>query len=60
MLAMQKLIFRAWTDEEFLGRLREDPPAAMREMGVTPIEGVEYRVLEDNAHLSTFVIPPPP
>ena len=60
MLAMQKLIFCAWTDEEFLQRLRANPREAMGEMGLTPIEGVEYRVLEDSANLSTFVIPPPP
>jgi hypothetical protein len=54
-----QLIARAWADDAFLNRLKNDPKAAMKELGLTPPDG-EVRVVVGTADKTYLVIPPKP
>ncbi len=39
-------IAKAWTDEDFMTRLKADPKSAMNEVGMDAPEGVETEIVE--------------
>ncbi len=55
-----QLIAKAWSDEEFKARLKADPKAAMKEVGIDAPEGVEVEVVESTQEKAYLVIPPKP
>jgi len=55
-----RLIAKAWSDLEFLNRLRADPKAAMKEVGITVPDGIEIQLLEDTATKVHLVVPAKP
>jgi hypothetical protein len=55
-----ELIAKAWSDNEFKTRLMRDPKAAMAELGIGTLPGVEIEVLEGSLKKAYFVIPPEP
>ena len=55
-----QLIAKAWTDEAFKARLKADPKAAMKEVGMDVPEGVEIEVVESTQEKAYLVIPPKP
>ena len=50
-----QLIAKALTDEEFKARLKADPKAAMKEVGMDVPEGVEIEVLESTQEKAYLV-----
>ena len=55
-----KVIAKAWSDDEFKGRLLADPGAALAEMDVEVPAGVEVKVVEDSESVRHLVLPPAP
>jgi hypothetical protein len=55
-----ELILRAWTDEDYLQRLRDDPAAALDEGGVAVAPGVRVELHEDSDEVKHLVIPAKP
>lgn len=55
-----ELILRAWTDEDYLQRLRDDPAAALDEEGVPVAPGVRVELHEDTDEVKHLVIPAKP
>jgi len=55
-----QLIAKAWTDEAFKARLKADPKAAMKEVGMDVPAGVEIEVVESTQEKAYLVIPPQP
>ena len=55
-----QLIAKAWTDEDFKARLKADPKAALKEVGMDVPEGVEIEVVESTQEKAYLVIPPKP
>ena len=52
-----ELIARAWSDEAFMARLKTDPKAAMKEVGIDVPDGVTFEVREDTASKRSLVLP---
>ena len=53
-----RLVARAWADEEFRSRLKADPRAAVaEETGITLPESIKVEVLEETAEQAYLVIP---
>ena len=53
-----KLVARAWADEQFRERLKADPHGAVaQETGITLPEAVEIEVLEETPEKGYLVIP---
>jgi hypothetical protein len=53
-----KLVARAWADEQFRERLKSDPHAAVaEETGITVPEAIELEVLEETPEKGYLVIP---
>jgi hypothetical protein len=42
-----QIVARTWADAEFKARFIADPKAVLREHGIEPEAGVEFRVVED-------------
>lgn len=55
-----ELIAKAWSDDAFKARLIKNPKAAMAELGIATLAGVEIEVLEGSTKKAYFVIPPEP
>ena len=55
-----ELIAKIWSDSEFKARFKKDPKAAMKELGINAVKGIEIEVLESSPTKSYFVIPPEP
>lgn len=55
-----KLVARAWTDEAFRDRLKDDPCSVIREYGYEVPSGVTLRVLEEDDRNWYMVLPPAP
>ena len=55
-----QLIAKAWTDQEFKARLKADPKAAMKEVGMDVPEGVDIEVVESTQEKAHLVIPSKP
>ena len=58
--AYGRVVARAWQDEDFKGRLLEDPEVALVEIGIEVSAGHEVRVVEDTERVTHLVIPPSP
>lgn len=54
------LVAQAWSDDDLKRRLVADPALVLREYGIEPPQGVELRVVEDNAAVRHLVLPPSP
>ena len=54
---MQKIITRCWEDEEFKKRLMADPAKILDAEGVSVLDGVSIRVVEDTEQVRTLIIP---
>lgn len=54
---IQKLIARAWTDDEFKERLLSDPAARLQEEGLQVPPGIEVRIVEDTPDIRYMVLP---
>jgi len=55
-----RIIAKAWSDEEFKGRLLADPKAALKEEGIDVPEGITLRVFENTPTEFNFILPPKP
>jgi hypothetical protein len=55
-----EVIIKAWSDEGYLQRLREDPGAVLDEAGVVVGPGVRVEVHEDSDEVNHLVIPVKP
>ena len=55
-----QLIAKAWTDEEFKARLKADPKAGLKEVGIDVPEGHAVHVHEAASDEHHLVIPPKP
>ncbi|HWI41500.1 MAG TPA: NHLP leader peptide family RiPP precursor [Verrucomicrobiae bacterium] len=55
-----KLISRAWTDRDFLEKLRTAPEDAFKEFGIEIPQGMKVRVVENTTETVHFVLPQPP
>ncbi len=55
-----RVVAKAWADEEFKHRLKEDPAAVLAEEGIEMPGGVKLRVIEDTPGVRTLILPPAP
>lgn len=55
-----ELVAKAWSDEAFAGRLRSNPHAAMKEVGIQLPPSMKVEVLESTPAKAFIVIPPKP
>lgn len=55
-----QIVARAWTDDEFRGRLIADPRSVLEEHGIETPEGVEIQVMEDTENVRHLILPPSP
>lgn len=51
---------RAWNDDAYRTRLKNEPTAVLKEAGVDVPEHLEVRVVEDSDTVAHMVIPPKP
>jgi hypothetical protein len=56
----EKIIAKAWQDTAFKQRLLSDPKHTLQEEGISLPDGIEVRVVEENANSLYFVIPAQP
>ncbi len=54
---MQKIIVKAWMDDDYKQALLADPTALLKEAGVEIHEGVKIRIVEDTNDLHHMVLP---
>lgn len=57
---VQRLIAKAWMDQDFKKRLFAEPATVMAEEGLEVPDGVEIRVKEDTDKVRHFVLPAKP
>jgi hypothetical protein len=57
---MQKIIAKAWMDDEFKQRLLSEPTEVLQEEGLETPPGVEIRMLENTDNLLYMVLPAKP
>ncbi len=55
-----KVIAKAWKDPAFRKKLKNNPKAALKEMGISIPDNVQVHVQEDDARHFTFVLPSAP
>jgi len=55
-----KVIAKAWLDEEFKKKLMADPTATLKAEGIETPPGVELRIAENTHKVRHFVLPPKP
>jgi hypothetical protein len=55
-----RLIAKAWADEDFKSALLANPRAALRGQGIEIPEGVTLNVLENTENVINLVLPKPP
>ncbi len=58
--AFQRIIAKAWMDDEFKGRLTSDPATVLREEGIEVPQGVELKIVENTDEVVHFVLPGKP
>ncbi|MDJ0614799.1 MAG: nitrile hydratase subunit alpha [Rhizobiaceae bacterium] len=51
-----QVVAKAWTDPEYLQRLREDASAAIAELGFTGRQGEHMRIVENTAEMHNMVV----
>jgi hypothetical protein len=64
-LLWSQIVARAWSDEDFMNRLRSDPRAALAEYGlelpqsmaIKVVDGPEARIVEDTDSVRHFILP---
>ncbi len=56
----KKIIARAWGDELFLQRLKNNPKSVFSEYGLPYDENVSYRIVEDTNNVTHIVMPKRP
>ncbi|HVA46582.1 MAG TPA: NHLP leader peptide family RiPP precursor [Pirellulales bacterium] len=54
------LVARAWSDDEFKQRLKDDPAAVLEQEGIDVPLGVRLNVVEDTDEVCHLVLPPSP
>jgi hypothetical protein len=57
---MQKIIAKAWMDDEFKQRLQSEPKEVLGEEGLETPSGVEIRMVENTDKVFHFVLPAKP
>jgi hypothetical protein len=55
-----RVVARAWTDPEFKNRLKNEPRAALDEMGINYPDDVRLETVENTPDVMYLVIPPQP
>ena len=55
-----RIVSRAWSDPEFMGRLAAEPEAVLADAGIPVRDDLEIRVVEDGEKVRHFVLPAPP
>ena len=60
MTDINKVIAKAWTDDEYKAKLLDDPHAALADAGIDVPEGVTVLVMENTADTVHLVVPPAP
>lgn len=59
LAAWDRIVVRAWKEEEFKQRLIDEPNAALAEMGFTVPKGTNFVVVENTAERKHIVLPAP-
>jgi len=54
---IEKIIVKAWMDDDYKQALLADPTALLKKAGVEIHEGVEIRIVEDTNDLHYMVLP---
>jgi hypothetical protein len=57
---LSKAVERATSDQSYRAKLRRDPEAALQEVGVDMPDGVEVKVVENEAAIVYLVLPEQP
>lgn len=60
LAAWDKIVVRAWKEEDFKQRLIDEPNAALAEMGFAVPKGTNYVVVENTPERKHIVLPAPP
>lgn len=55
-----KVVSKAWTDAAFKAKLKSDPAAALKELGMDLPDGININVVEDEPNSITLVLPAAP
>src|SRR5579871_4736527 len=55
-----QVLAKAWSDETFKERLLRDAASALKEFGIKPPAGVEFRVVENTDNVTYITLPPRP
>ncbi len=55
-----RVVAKAWADEEYKLRLKEDTAAVLAEEGIETPANVKLRVIEDTPGMRTLILPPAP
>jgi hypothetical protein len=55
-----RVVAKAWTDEDFLKRLKQDPQTVLREHDIAVPDNVSVHVHENDANTYHLVLPPKP
>lgn len=56
----EKIVAKAWADEDFKQRLLDDPTAVLKAAGVKISEGVDLKCVEDTDKIKWLVLPKQP
>lgn len=59
-LVEAEIISRAWTDEDFRGKLAANPAAALAEAGIPVPAGKTIRIVEEEPGVLTLILPAAP
>lgn len=60
LAAWDKIVVRAWKEEDYKQRLIDEPNAALAEMGFVVPKGTNFVVVENTAERKHIVLPAPP
>ncbi len=55
-----RVVAKAWADEEYKRRLKEDPATVLKEEGIDIPANVKLRIIEDAPGTRTIILPPAP
>jgi hypothetical protein len=56
----EKIITKAWADENFKNQLKTHPKEAISQFGVSVSQGTEVKVLEETSNVAYLVLPTEP
>jgi hypothetical protein len=60
LAAWDRIVLRAWKDEEFKQKLIDDPNAALADMGFHVPRGANFVIVENTLDRRHLVLPAPP